>query len=506
MVRDGEIVHLAGYGEAGPADRPVTPDTPFIIGSSSKPFTALVVQQLVAEGRLSLDEAVAPHLQTVTGTVPNGFEDATVGQLLNHTGGLSMMVGLAGTVDVHRGDDALERRVRELMAQQLASQPGGDFEYSNAGAQLLAAVTEQVTGRPFAQSLQDRVFDPLGMDRSFAREDDPTAADLAAGHARWFGRWRPADFPYDEAGVAMGYIGSTARDLAAFVRAHLDGHPSVPATADRIAQERVVPTDWDLPLEGGYGLGWFVDEHAGRQVVSHSGSLGHFTAHLIMVPEERLGVAVLSNASAFVANGHEGQYDLSLGITDLLLDRQPTPTEPSALMALAAPGAVWAMVVAVFLAALHQVVRRFPRWRRERRAGAAPRWLRRVVVPAAGWITAAAVLFVAVPLDSGRHFYPDVGWGATVLAFLCLGWAAVRTILTVAALRRPRREGEEDRRSRVGDPQAGMRDSRHHALRAAVTDIVRMRSLRKPRASRSSRRAGQPRPVHTGLGRGTSRR
>jgi hypothetical protein len=109
VVRDGEIVHLAGYGEAGPADRPVTPDTPFIIGSSSKPFTALVVQQLVAEGRLSLDEAVAPHLRTVTGTVPNGFEDATVGQLLNHTGGLSMMVGLAGTVDVHRGDDALER-------------------------------------------------------------------------------------------------------------------------------------------------------------------------------------------------------------------------------------------------------------------------------------------------------------------------------------------------------------------------------------------------------------
>ena len=101
VVRDGEIVHLSGYGTADPDGRPVTADTPFLIGSASKPFTAIVVQQLVEEGRLSLDEPVAPHLESITGEFPKGFDQATVGQLLNHTGGLSMDVGLAGTVEIH---------------------------------------------------------------------------------------------------------------------------------------------------------------------------------------------------------------------------------------------------------------------------------------------------------------------------------------------------------------------------------------------------------------------
>jgi len=84
-----------------------------------------------------------------------------------------MIFGTAGTVTIHEGPDALDRRVDELLSRRLAAAPGEGFVYSNAGFMLLAAVTEQVTGRTFADQLGDRVFDPLGMTSSFAGADDP---------------------------------------------------------------------------------------------------------------------------------------------------------------------------------------------------------------------------------------------------------------------------------------------------------------------------------------------
>lgn len=361
VVRNGEVVHLAGYGVAGPDGEPVTADTPFLVGSASKPFTAAVVGQLIDEGQLSLDEPVAEHLAPVVADVPDGFEQATVAQLLTHTGGLGMNVGLAGTVEIHEGDDALDRRVVDLLSEPLSTPPGTRYEYSNAGAPVLAAVAEQVTGRPFDQLLRERVLDPLGMSASFASGDDPRGDDLATGHRRWFGQWRATELPYDDAGVAMGYVGSTARDLAPFLQAHLDGHPSVLTTAEEVAEQRVVDTGWDIPAERGYGLGWFVDELGGERVVSHSGSLAHFTAHLLMAPDEDLGVAVLSNASAIVTSGHEGQYDLGIGLTRLLLGQTPEPTGPNVALTYVAPVVLWGLVVLLGAAAAWLLARTLPR-------------------------------------------------------------------------------------------------------------------------------------------------
>jgi CubicO group peptidase (beta-lactamase class C family) len=123
------------------------------------------------------------------------------------------------------------------------------------------------------------------MTGSFATADDPRAADMATGHQQWFGRWRPVELAYDDAGTAMGYIASTASDLATFMQAHLDGHPAIPASAADIITGTVVPTGWDTPLDAGYGHGWFIDERAGtpwqatldRSVTSPPTSFSHPT-------------------------------------------------------------------------------------------------------------------------------------------------------------------------------------------------------------------------------------
>ena len=438
VVQGGRTIHLRGYGTADPNGRPVKADTPFLIGSASKPLTANIVLQLVDEGLLSLDEPVLPHIAHLTGAGPDGFEEVTVRHLLNHTAGLSMGVGLAGTNRIHRSEDALDRRVAELLSQPLAAPPGR-FEYSNAGAMLLAAVIEQVTGDRFHQVLQDRIFGPMGMTDTFASEDHPAASRLATGHRLWFGRWRPSELPYDAAGVAMGYIGSSAQDLARFLHAHLaeQDSPSVPMSAAVIAEQLVVPTRWDIPFEANYGLGWFVDNLNGQPVVSHSGSLGDFTTHLIMVPGANgLGIAVLTNASAFITAGHEGQYDLSLGLARLLLGEQPEPAARSTLLAVVAPTIAWGLAVLLLGSIARFLTRSLPRWQQARTlsVGAKHPWIRHLAFPTVGYLGVAAALLFITPLGAARHFYPDVGWAATIIAYLALAWGLLRPVVTLAVI------------------------------------------------------------------------
>ena len=460
VVREGEITHLTGYGTADEAGRAVAPDTPFILGSVSKPFTAVVVGQLVEEGVLSWDEPVWPYLSHIIDAPPEGFETVTVEQLLTHTGGLSMSLGTAGTVTIHEGPDALDRRVDELLGRPLAATPGESFQYSNAGFMLLAAVVEQVTGHSFAAQLHDRVFDPLGMTNSFATADDPRAADMATGHRQWFGRWRPADLPYDNAGVAMGYIASTAQDLARFMQAHLDGHPAIPATAADIASGTVAPTGWTTTFDAGYGHGWFVDELAGTPVVSHPGSLGHFTAHVLLAPDaDGLGIAVLSNASSFLA-GHEVQYDLGLGLTHLLLGEEPQPADPSLLMTLVVPTLSWALVVLLVGAVVRYLIRLRRHGLPAVKGHGARRWVR-ALLPGAAYLSIGAGLLAAVPLGLARHFYPDGGWAVTVIAYLTASWGVTRLGIGVIAMRR---EGRPDSAHMTGRPSAGDRTSARNAV------------------------------------------
>jgi CubicO group peptidase (beta-lactamase class C family) len=439
IVRGGRTIHLQGYGETGPSGEPVSPDTPFLLGSVSKPFTAHVVRRLIDDGLLTLDEPVLPHLAHLVDDPPDGFEAVTVRHLLTHTAGIGMTVGLPGTVPIHTTDDALEHRVRDVLAHPLAATPGERYEYSNAGYALLAATVEQVTGQRFDQALHEQILTPLGMSDTFAHDDDPAAARMATGHRQWFGSWRPADLPFDPAGVAYGYLGSSVADLARFLHAHLDGDPGlVPASADRLADDPVVPTGWDLPLEAGQGLGWMVDDLDGLRTVSHAGSLGHFTAHLIMVPDaDRLGLVVVTNASAFIAAGHEAQYDIGIGLTRLLLEQEHTPADGNPLLIYAAPLLLWALVLVAVAAIIRHLVRALSSRSSDRRHIPRSRrfWIGRITAPTLGYLAAAAAVLLTVPLGTARHFYPDVGTALTALTYLALIWGLLRIPLVIATAR-----------------------------------------------------------------------
>ena len=239
----------------------------------------------------------------------------------------------------------------------------------------------------------------------------------------------------------MGYMGSTGRDMSAFLSAQLEGHRALPFTAADVAEDEPTSTGWDISLETGIARGWFTDEIDGQPTVSHAGSLGDYTAHVIMVPgADGLGIAVLRNASAFIAAGHEGQYALSLGLMELLLGLDVQPRDPSPLMTIVVPLIAWGIGMAVVALAVRFLMRRRSGLRSDKADGTAHR-PRAIILPSLAFGVLAAGLLVGPMLmglswKTAQLFYPDMAWGLLFSGSVALAWAVGRFVLGSADLRR----------------------------------------------------------------------
>ncbi len=152
IVQGDKIVHLRGFGKADPSGRPVTPQTPFLIASVTKPFTALAVMQLVEAGKVQLDAPVQRYLAWFRVADPEASARITVRQLLVQTSGLPTITGDEHMVTSgDASEEALENRVRALRATRLTAQPGTIFQYSNANYATLAMIVKSVSGQSYEE-------------------------------------------------------------------------------------------------------------------------------------------------------------------------------------------------------------------------------------------------------------------------------------------------------------------------------------------------------------------
>src|SRR6266496_2440543 len=167
IVKDDQIVYLCGLGAAAPG-RAMTAQTPFIVGSLSKSFTALAVMQLVEAGKIALDTPVKQYIPWFRLADAGASSSITVKHLLTHTSGISRYDGrelLAG-----RGGKTIEQSVRELRGLRLSQPVGAVFQYSNTNYLIAGLVVEVVSGPPFCEYVQQHIFNPLGMQHSYTSE------------------------------------------------------------------------------------------------------------------------------------------------------------------------------------------------------------------------------------------------------------------------------------------------------------------------------------------------
>ena len=225
LLRDGKPYFNKSYGDASPG-KPMTADTPVEIGSTSKQFTALAIQELVAEHRLKLD-STAHQLLPYFGSGADDLSQITIAELLAHTSGFSVTTGVEQWGWWFDQPTSIDGNVRKYLAHaRLDRKPGSTFEYSNANYDLLGAVIEKVTGKPFATAVDDLVFKPMGLTH--------TTGDLvnalphaATGYYTWLSAFTvPTPAPLTPGSVPSARIISTANDLTKVVEAHLGSQPT----------------------------------------------------------------------------------------------------------------------------------------------------------------------------------------------------------------------------------------------------------------------------------------
>ena len=288
VLEGGDAVFQRSYGladlEAGVASSPATN---YRLASVSKQFTAASVLLLIEDGVLTLDDRVRRWLPTL----PVAAEAITLRHLLSHTSGLVDYEDLLPPDQAHQIHDADVLRLLER-EDRLYFPAGSDYRYSNSGYALLALVVERASGQRFAAFLQARIFSPLGMTATLAREDEgPPVTDRAFGYTRVGDRWERTDQSTTSAVLGDGGIYSSITDLAKWDAAWYDDRLlSAPSRALAVQASTATPE----PDVAHYGFGWRLQ---GR-MQWHSGESIGFRNVLLRFPAQRLTIIVLSNRDA----------------------------------------------------------------------------------------------------------------------------------------------------------------------------------------------------------------
>lgn len=202
---DGELCFAQGYGLANlEQDAPITAETVFDIGSTSKQFTAAAVLMLATDGLLGLDDPIRRHLTTLP---ESPFGPITVRHLLHHTSGIPDYLGLVVQSGHGLENDYPEDQIVDLIARQegLLFAPGTRFSYTSSGYFLLAEVVRAASGRSLREVCDHRIFKPLGMTRTFCHDD---FTEVVRGRASAYGPTR------DGAGYRIDYRRSMCWGMA----------------------------------------------------------------------------------------------------------------------------------------------------------------------------------------------------------------------------------------------------------------------------------------------------
>jgi CubicO group peptidase (beta-lactamase class C family) len=317
-ITQGEaIIYLRGFGAARDG-LPVTPQTPFFIGSVSKSFTALAVMQLVDRGLVDLDSPVQTYIPWFTTRNQASSSQITVRQLLNQTGGLSNSGFRRPKITE---ETTLKETVCHLGQAKLTAEPGTRFSYFNPNYNVLALVVEAVSGISFNQYLVENIFEPLDMKNSFIDQASAKNAGLATGHSIFFGFPFPRKQPFYPAEVPAGFIISSVEDMAHYMIAQVNAgvsHQTEILSPEAVAVMHTLPDG----IAGNYAMGWITQERNGLKTIHHNGAIETFYADVVLLPEHQLGISLLFNQNAMLPQ-LTSYNTLADGLVDTLLGQQP---------------------------------------------------------------------------------------------------------------------------------------------------------------------------------------
>jgi CubicO group peptidase (beta-lactamase class C family) len=305
VAKGPKIVRAEGFGWANVEWHvPVKRETVFQSGSLGKQFTATAVMMLVEEGKIGLDDPLTKYLEDA----PPSWKDVTVRELLSHTAGFGDY-----PKDFNFRKDWTEGEELKLIESiPLAYPPGTSWAYSNFGYVTLGILIHRVTGEFYGDFLQQRIFQPLGMESASIISEADIVPNRSAGYRLVKGELKNQEWVAPLVNTtADGSLYFSILDLAKWDAA---------LYTEKLLKRSSLGVMWTpvrlnsgQPNQGAYGFGWFIEERNGHRCIHHDGSWQGFEAAIDRYVDDQWTVVVLAN----LADSKPG--DLSRHVAEIYL-------------------------------------------------------------------------------------------------------------------------------------------------------------------------------------------
>jgi CubicO group peptidase (beta-lactamase class C family) len=310
ILKDGKVAKAQGYGFANvELQVPVTANTMFQSGSLGKQITATAVMMLVEEGKLSLSDPVTKFFSDA----PPSWKAITIEHLLTHTSGIPNY----GKDSVnYRKDYTEEDLVRLAYSRKLEFAPGSDWNYSNTGYILLGVIIHRVTGRPYWEMIEERIFQPLKMTTARIISEADIVPNRAAGYRIDNGQLNNQEWIAPSLNTtADGSLYVSVKDLLLWAAAVRSRSLLKQSSWELIFKPTKLKNGQSFP----YGFGWFLDSRNGHVVRYHSGSWQGFRSHIVVFEKDDISIVVLVNLAK--ANPE----NIANGIAEILIPQLISP-------------------------------------------------------------------------------------------------------------------------------------------------------------------------------------
>ena len=319
VATEGEVLYKKGFGLANMEwDIPNQSNTKFRIGSITKQFTAMLIVQLVEEGKLDLHTPISNFLPEYPA---HSGDRITIHHLLTHSSGIPNSYEETKSKPFKPDNFSAEELVAEFSALELEFKPGERFSYCNAGYTLLGYLIESVTGKSFEESLKQQILGPLNMANTGFDKHRQLSKNRASGYFENWGDYYNANYIDMSAVFAAGAMYSTVEDLFLWDQALYTDKLLTGKYRDLLFTPHIP----DPGYGGYYGYGWSIKDKAlgntGEtiQTIGHDGVIDGFCAVFTRIPSTQSSIVLLSNIRRAPLNAmtkgimgilHDKNYDL----------------------------------------------------------------------------------------------------------------------------------------------------------------------------------------------------
>ncbi|MEE2776384.1 MAG: serine hydrolase [Acidobacteriota bacterium] len=327
IVADGEVVHAQGYGFRDVAERrPMTPDTLFAIGSTTKAMTSTLLGQLVDDGKLAWHEPVTTYLPGFRLSDRSISDRLTPVDLVTHRSGLPRHDALW----YNNNENTRAELVARLAHLELTADLRQRFQYNNLMYMTAGHLIEMLTGETWEANMRTRLFEPLGMERSnlsvlTSQQDDNHALPYRQDDDN---RPELIDFRRIDLIGPAGSVNSSVREMAKWLLFNLNEGK----VADRQVVQSATLAEIHSPqmtIEGRperadissatYGMGWRIDNYRGHRRLAHGGGIDGFITSVMFFPDQDMGVVSFTNTRSNLGqlvNQHAADRILGLDLVD----------------------------------------------------------------------------------------------------------------------------------------------------------------------------------------------